>query len=1420
MSYNRHPYAQPSPPQPNSSQYMAQSNISSMGSGYGASAGNYNGNPAAGYNQGRQTTPQNEFRAGHRVISSVDLARQFDIDMRKIQMDLFYNRDVEEYISHVPIVEDSKSPSQRPPPNSAPSNKKERYLILAKKASGRMMLHKAKVSSSGVFQIGRSWDFDELKLIKVDELIQTGFTFYLGKLYFWEVHTPKERRVWCRTVLEHYIRYNNGRLPELQNCSVDYFHLEDLYSAYNGNDLNKSTIKNVSNTMNAKPSLSPNKNRDLNKQSHLISPSRESSRTGTPRSPTKSNSSEVSSLKKSLASPPVGASPLGSAPFGSLGTKVATAAALAGVAATNTTNDRSSDAKMKQKQIEEDELQKKQKEKEARRKLELEKRKQLELERRKQEELERRKAELEEEEKKQHELERIKLEEEERQKQMILAQQRQAEEEAQRKQLEKEKEAAALEQEKLAIQRQQQQLKQQQNEQRRKQEQLNFVAKPPAISQLAQRGPPSLALSEAPSQMSFEYGDEERYRNNNQSFESAISNDLDTYLDEYMGNGEEEHETAPLNLMVPKIRARSESSQDTEKGDAQQTPQPPKITTTLKELGLNADQEPFGEGSTEKNHDYVERELNMLLTPTNHLLSIEDTLDSTVSESGREHARSRAFSRVHDDNIDNNNILEILEEIGYDPVTDDSTTLELKLLKELDKLQYEKIQTVTQVTSVTSALKDSVSTAFQNCDRIDPILSLFGVELSTFKDDVDFIENQGQGLQVEATNEKLLMNELNEIVHSVEISDLKLQKLLSPKIMLGDQNSEIENILHELYTALKKINDANEGNTTNSNFEEYQISKMKALQEKKEIFEGAKNKFIRNFTTFAPKLFESVSLSLSSKLEHITDENFESKFMKTVFLDKSSYLLTLSGLIAFVKNVDEVAYNGLMNSFIISFKPFFENLITVMMQNLNQQVSSLNVAQFHLVNYPSQFIDEVYMELRGNSDFGAKKSDLFSKHAATDGSDSLKDKDISLMQLVKTYLSHLTNVISIEQELVRNLFSMSSSLEMQFQNLVRTPLSKRCEQFYNNDNYLSKTIESDREIADNIYEFMRNIFDQGFSATLKMLISISRSNILTTPAISCLLKTFSSSLAPTSQEYLYGNFSKVDAKIGSLWNKMLDQEAQNIGNTKLQCAITCYTKAYSVFYMRIQRIIDSLKLVNVTAFGADEKNYGNYYMLFGILKSTLTRGSENMKIEIAVSENNSESGDIDGNVSTQKHLVLLMNYKWLYEESRHLPEFPKDLSRSIDDLRDRELRLFSASFGRQYTIGNIMRLVEDLDDLLSNDGSPANFATYSVENIKSMMLPFKGDSFKQEISLLASDLKSMLQGRCYDTSGSDIENSFSRSIGERIEKELYNNCMYALCQLYITTFTKLSTIVDKYYTNFEVPVDKYIINFNFKKHYS
>lgn len=91
-------------------------------------------------------------------------------------------------------------------------------------------MHKARENVNGTFSIGKTWMLDDLSAVqsytgttpKTAEEAQAqqwaggiGFTVTIGKPYYWQANTPKEKQFFIASLVKIYTKYTGGRSPEL-----------------------------------------------------------------------------------------------------------------------------------------------------------------------------------------------------------------------------------------------------------------------------------------------------------------------------------------------------------------------------------------------------------------------------------------------------------------------------------------------------------------------------------------------------------------------------------------------------------------------------------------------------------------------------------------------------------------------------------------------------------------------------------------------------------------------------------------------------------------------------------------------------------------------------------------------------------------------------------------------------------------------------------------------------------------------------------------------------------------------------------------------------------------------------------------------------------------------------------------------------
>ncbi|KAH6618181.1 exocyst complex component Sec3-domain-containing protein [Chaetomium sp. MPI-SDFR-AT-0129] len=162
----------------------------------------------------------------------VSPAERFEDEKRRIIESCFTKRDedgayLETYITHIKITEYQNSPTAPPPPSArTPQYEKPRVIIVAVRQSGRVRIHKSKQNTNGTFSIGKSWFLDDLTAIEsftsptadansAQWAGNVGFVVTLGKPYYWQAQSDKEKKFFIASIIKIYNKYTGGRSPTL-----------------------------------------------------------------------------------------------------------------------------------------------------------------------------------------------------------------------------------------------------------------------------------------------------------------------------------------------------------------------------------------------------------------------------------------------------------------------------------------------------------------------------------------------------------------------------------------------------------------------------------------------------------------------------------------------------------------------------------------------------------------------------------------------------------------------------------------------------------------------------------------------------------------------------------------------------------------------------------------------------------------------------------------------------------------------------------------------------------------------------------------------------------------------------------------------------------------------------------------------------
>lgn len=240
---------------------------------------------------------------------------------------------------------------------------------------------------------------------------------------------------------------------------------------------------------------------------------------------------------------------------------------------------------------------------------------------------------------------------------------------------------------------------------------------------------------------------------------------------------------------------------------------------------------------------------------------------------------------------------ELLDEIGW-KVTESSEVLSNQLTKELSRMKRKNVAELINMDYGKDKLSNEGKVSADEVSNLIYVFKKMEVGFQKIAPQISDLERNSKGLQVEAVNNKILFNDLNEILNKVKVNTSDLQ-LVSNYNDFDDlsQIPLLELKLVALFDALRAIAPKDSGDG---------LGQMKALKQYQERYEMVSSSFISRFAAFIHEKFSACIALLSKDIDNL--------FPRTI-LTSLSELTYYIGVGFFVKNISETDAQTLNDNF-------------------------------------------------------------------------------------------------------------------------------------------------------------------------------------------------------------------------------------------------------------------------------------------------------------------------------------------------------------------------------------------------------------------------------------------------------------------------------------------------------------------------
>ncbi|KAH8991916.1 exocyst complex component sec3 subunit [Lactarius akahatsu] len=212
--------------------------------------------------------------------------------------------------------------------------------------------------------------------------------------------------------------------------------------------------------------------------------------------------------------------------------------------------------------------------------------------------------------------------------------------------------------------------------------------------------------------------------------------------------------------------------------------------------------------------------------------------------------------------------------------------------------------------------------AILELDNMDSLVSSYKIHLNAVNEDISFIQSQNRGLQVQTQNQRALVDELEQLLQTVQVGREAMITLTQGSLRDPDGIQALEEAAAELYRALQAGRDGDMA-ATMERLEEYRIHNTQFC---KRLYDYLCIMFTAQSTLL---LGQSNGLSKSSGRR-----NMEIKGHKEL----ESYLDRYCGLILYMREMDEVAYGKLCAAYFSAASQLHNTQMTSLLSHYNGSI--------------------------------------------------------------------------------------------------------------------------------------------------------------------------------------------------------------------------------------------------------------------------------------------------------------------------------------------------------------------------------------------------------------------------------------------------------------------------------------------------
>ncbi|KAK1010339.1 hypothetical protein LTR54_005292 [Friedmanniomyces endolithicus] len=508
-------------------------------------------------------------------------------------------------------------------------------------------------------------------------------------------------------------------------------------------------------------------------------------------------------------------------------------------------------------------------------------------------------------------------------------------------------------------------------------------------------------------------------------------------------------------------------------------------------------------------------------------------------------------------------------------------------------------QTDAQREEKITAVEGLFDRAIAECDELEGLLTLYSVELGSLNEDVAFIEAQSQGLQVQSANQKGLVRELEALVETLSLDRRTLEPLRQGDLgdVQGSGLVEVEGSLVRLWRAMVTTDPSLQSGrrkkaqgrvVSDDGSSSEPLSGMRAVKEKKEIYEREAGAFVERFVGFLDQqAFPEAFAGLKGKVMRPTSSGGPKGMTKEVFGDARRGLWVWGPVLLFVREMNAPGWGAALRVYSQKAGPvygeaFRENLVgwKGAAKKSGQEEADL---LFTTAEKEESGSAGGVAGVNAARKLTIKRSQTMAKTLRTaSGGKSPVERSRGQGQMMTSEvfggaMDEMAPLISQEQNFIVELFHATSASTQDFAELVAaSPPDQR----QGKNLLMPRPTDPDREMAKQVTAVMEQLFGS-FAQEMGVLLewSIAGDPIQGVGVMACLSR-HSFYLQASSQEFLLQLLEGLSARLQNLWSKFVDEQVRAIEDTKVKVkkrkGVIGFMKTFPHFAAAVENVFSAV----------------------------------------------------------------------------------------------------------------------------------------------------------------------------------------------------------------------------------------------------